>query len=156
LLGKGFIFSGDNIGEYLQPIGQFFKTTQTKLKNILAGIGFLIFFFIVVNLIPPSGKPYYEYENYKKTIDSPIIGSVKRLVVGKNFFGAQFGADPSDYYGFTYQVERTPKDWLNNYPTDFILVQDSIIKKANNDTFTVIRQSHHWTYVLPKDSISRK
>ena len=126
-----------------------------KLKNILGGIGFLILFFIVVNLIPSSGEPYYEYGNYTKTISTPIAGSIKRLVVGKNFFGAQFGVDSNEYYGFTYQVERTPKEWIRNYPTDFILVGDSIIKKANNDTFIVIRHSYHWQYILPRN-LARK
>jgi hypothetical protein len=49
---------------------------------------------------------------------------VTRLVSGKNFFGAQFGLDSNNYYGFTYHIERTPKQWLDEYSTDFIIVGD--------------------------------
>lgn len=127
-----------------------------KVNRILAGACFVIFFFITVNIFLKSDKVYYEFENYKKTIDSPISASVTRLVEGKNFFGAQFGLDSNKYYGFTYQVERTPKQWINNYPKDFIIVGDSIVKKANNDTFIVIRNQKMWTYLLPKDSVETK
>ncbi len=121
-----------------------------KTKNGLLAICFIIFFFIAVNLIPKSNKFYYAFENYKKTIDSPISGTVKRIILGKNFFGAQFGSDSNNYYRFTYQVERTPKQWLEKYPEDFIIVGDSVMKTANNDTFLVIRKLNRWKYVLPK------
>jgi hypothetical protein len=49
---------------------------------------------------------------------------VTRLVSGKNFFGAQLGLDSNNYYGFTYHIERTPKQWLDEYSTDFIIVGD--------------------------------
>ncbi len=122
-----------------------------KLKSILPGLGFVVFFFIVVNLIPKSGKIYYEFQNYKKTIDSPINGVVRRLVEGKSFFGAQFGLDSNNYYGFTFHVERTPKQWSEDYPHDFIIVGDSISKKANNDTFQVFRKASMWMYILPRE-----
>jgi hypothetical protein len=127
-----------------------------KTTRILTGIGFVILFFIVVKILFSSGKPYYEFEKYKKTIDSPISATVTRIIEGKNFFGVQFGADSSNYYAFTYQMERTPKQWLDNYPKDFIIPGDSVVKKANDDTFIVIRRSDFWKYILPKDSTFTK
>lgn len=120
------------------------------------GIGFIFLFLIAVNLLFRSSTIYYEFENYKKTIDSPISGTVTRLVNGKNFFGAQIGLDSNNYFGFTYHVERTPEQWLKKYPKDFIIIGDSIIKRASNDTFFVIRESNVWTYILPKDSALTK
>ena len=128
-----------------------------KVKRILIGIGFIVFFFIAVNTVFKSnGTRNYEFETYKKTIDSSISGTVKRLVIAKNFFGAQFGVDPNNYFGFTYHVERTPEQWLKKYPKDFIIMGDSILKKANNDTFFVIREANVWVYILPKDSTLTK
>lgn len=126
-----------------------------KINKILAGVCFVILLFVAVNLFPKSDKFYYEFEKYKETIDSPIAGTVTRLVEGKNFFGAQFGTDPNNYYRFTYHVERTPKQWLNNYPKDFIIIGDSIVKKTNNDTFFVIRNTTVWTYLLPNKSFDK-
>ena len=125
------------------------------MKNILAGLCFIVIFIVAVNVIPKSGKVYYEFEKYKKTIDAPISGLATRIIEGKNFFGAQIGTDPNNYYGFTYQVERTPKQWIDSYPNDFILTGDSIIKKAVNDTFVVKRGNAEWTYLLPRDPKTR-
>ena len=122
----------------------------------MAGIGFIILFFIGVNLLPKTGGTYYEFEKYKKTIDSPISAPVRRIVEGKNFFGAQFGPNPNNYFAFTYQIERTPKQWLNNYPKDFIVMGDSVFKQVNNDTFVVSRDYKSWKYILPKDTSQTK
>lgn len=124
-----------------------------KLRNILAGLTFISLFFITITFITKKGKTVYEFKNYKKTIDSSITGTVKRIVRGKNLFGAQFGLDSNNYYGFTYYKEHTSKQWLKEYPNDFIIEGDSIIKKENNDTFIVIRSHKKWTYILPKDSL---
>lgn len=122
-----------------------------EAKNILAGLGFVVLFIVAVTIIPKSKNVYYEFEKYQKTIDSPISGLVTRIIEGKNFFVAQIGIDSNNYYGFTYQIERTPKQWINSYPNDFILVGDSIKKKAGSDTFVVKRRFVEWRYLLPKD-----
>ncbi|HEU5165296.1 MAG TPA: hypothetical protein VFU29_07145 [Chitinophagaceae bacterium] len=127
-----------------------------KLKNILAGLCFVALFYFVVNIIAKSNKGYYEFQNYKKTIDSPISGLATRIIEGKHFFGAQIGADSNNYFRFTYQVERTPKLWIRGYPDDFIVVGDSITKEANSDTFVVKRGKTEWTYLLPKDSKTQR
>jgi hypothetical protein len=127
-----------------------------KTTRILTGIGCVVLFIIVIKIFFSSRRPYYEFDKYKKTIDSPISARVTRIIEARNFFGAQFGADSSNYYAFTYQIERTPKQWLTNYPSDFIIPGDSVVKKANDDTFTVIRKSHVWRYILPKDSAFAK
>jgi hypothetical protein len=127
-----------------------------KRKKIIAGLGFIILFIIAINLIPRPDKVYYEFEKYRETIDSPISGKVTRIIEGKNFFGVQIGSDSNNYYGFTYQVERTPKQWIDNYPENFIAEGDSIEKKSHNDTFIVIRNSQLWTYILPIDSTNKK
>jgi hypothetical protein len=127
-----------------------------KTTTILAGIACIILFTIVIKVFFSSDKPYYEFEKYKKTIDSPISSTVTRIIEAKNFFGVQFDTDPNDNYPFTYQRERTPKQWLAEYPKDFIIRGDSIMKKANDDTFIVIRKSDRWKYILPKNTPSNK
>jgi hypothetical protein len=127
-----------------------------KSKNVLAGLCFIAIFFIAINLIPKSDKTYYEFGKYKKTINAPLSGLVTRIIEGKNFYGAQIGSDSNNYYGFTYQVERTPKNWISDYPDDFILIGDSIKKKAASDSFVVKRGNVQWTYLLPRDLKTRK
>ncbi|WP_153796049.1 hypothetical protein [Foetidibacter luteolus] len=122
----------------------------------LASVGFLILFFAVVNLLPKTGGTYYEFDKYNKTIDSPISATVKRIVEGKNYFGAQFGKDSNNYFGFTYHMERTPKLWLKEYPESFIVMGDSVFKKENNDTFFVLRNGKSWKYILPRDTVQEK
>ena len=126
-----------------------------KATKVLDGICFVILFFIAFNIFLKSNKVYYQFDKYQRTIDSPISGTVRRLVEGKNFFGAQLDSDSNNYYSFSYQKERTPKQWSDKYPKDFIDIGDSIFKKANNDTFLVIRNQKTWTYLLPRDSRSK-
>ncbi|MFT3935926.1 MAG: hypothetical protein QM726_20015 [Chitinophagaceae bacterium] len=127
-----------------------------KIRNLLAGISFLILFFVTITLLSKNGGTYYEFDNYKKTIDSPISATVKRIIEGKNFFGAQFGKDSNDYFGFTYHIERTPKQWLKEYPESFIVLGDSVFKKQKNDTFFVLRKGKSWEYILPRDTSQTK
>lgn len=119
-------------------------------KSILSGIISVVVFFILVNLIPKSkggsAAPNYAPDGWSKTIQASINGVVQSTEQN----GLLWVTINNSKLPFSYDALHLPVNWEHTYPKEFIEIGDSILKKANSDTFYLIRDGKSWQYILPK------
>jgi hypothetical protein len=108
--------------------------------------------FIAYKIIPSpkksktGGSVNYAPDGYKKTIEQGIDGIVRET----NQSGLFWVTVDDKKLPFSYDIFKLPKNWEESYPEDFIQVGDSIFKKANNDTFYLVRGNIKYCYILPR------
>ena len=125
-----------------------------KWKGILIVIIVIITVLILWKSITPqekiktagSGSVNYAPDGYKKTIEADINSVVSETKQSGLFWVTIKNTN----LPFSYDVHKFPEGWEKSYPPDFIQVGDSIFKKANTDTFYLVRNGKQWMYVLPK------
>jgi hypothetical protein len=103
---------------------------------------------LIGKFIPPSKyiDSVYSPESFVKTIDSPIVGKIIEL---QHFRVLGVVLNNNQSYNFAYVPDKLPEDFKETYPKEFLLVGDSIYKKAMSTEFFVTRNGIRRQYFLP-------
>ena len=115
-----------------------------KLKATFYCFMIVVLFLFLINwvfkAIETPGRSMYNYSDTKKTKLNGIVTNVQ--------ISRHTEIDVDDIYYNLMLASRT-KNLENHQNNNFVLKGDSIIKNANNDTFTIIRDRIRYTYILP-------
>ena len=111
---------------------------------------FLLAFILIIILIQVLHRYFssdektssYDYSDTKKKM---LNGVIQRVIISR------YTRIEIDNEKEVYMIAADFPFPLNNPKTDTLFsVGDSIIKKANNDTFSIIRRGNFFYYILPK------
>ena len=126
------------------------------IKRVLTGILFLIVFFTIVYLLEKYGPTFKGPLTEYRPLHKKELRTVIRSIYQNHADIRVKVSGEADYYPISLRDSvtflRGARIKYENFPDDFFKIGDSIIKKPDNDTITIIKDSSVLYFLLPPSS----